>query len=116
MAFDGSDVTVRRLFNLVPGRRTRRYPLARVTGVELVWLGGEGETRLFELRLRGYRRPVVEVGVRLGLSRRREYSWVVLADAINEAAAERMRLVLQDSLGLAPWDEDQWSPAIGTRR
>lgn len=111
MEFDGLTVTVARPFSPVPSRRIQRFPLAGVTRAELIWLGGEGERRLFGLHVRGFPQSVVWVRVWIGLKYRRTSSWEVLATTINEAVAERMRCVLGATIGPAPWDQDQWTRA-----
>jgi hypothetical protein len=109
--FDGLTVTVARPLNPFPRRRIQRFPLAGVIRAELIWLGGEGERRLFGLHVRGFPRSAVWVSVWIGPKYRRTSPWEVLATTINEAVAERMRCVLGSTIGPAPWDQAQWTRA-----
>ncbi|MFF7771675.1 hypothetical protein ACIPIU_00110 [Streptomyces massasporeus] len=116
--FDGRAVTVRR--RLAPGlpwRPPATYSIARVLGAELVWLGGEGERRRFDLRLVGT--PTVAVPVSIGRDPHRwpgslrEHQWGALAGAINGASRRWMRRVLDATVGTGPWSEEVWRRVEG---
>ncbi|MFD7610726.1 hypothetical protein [Streptomyces sp. NPDC059828] len=116
VSFDGTTVTVCRRH--LPGLRWRppvAYSMARVLGAELVWLGGEGERRRFDLYLA--RSPTLRIPITVGrnphrgVGLSRKQRWDALTAAINAAAGHRVRRVLDATLGLGPWSEDTWRQA-----
>ncbi|WP_338896993.1 hypothetical protein WBG99_16245 [Streptomyces sp. TG1A-60] len=116
VSFDGRTVTVhRRLAPGLPWRPRATHLISHVLGAELVWLGGEGERRQFDVCLAGA--PTVRIPVAIGQNphrgqaRRREEQWATFAGAINTASGQWMRRVLDATVGTGPWSEAVWRQA-----
>ncbi|MEU4733127.1 hypothetical protein [Streptomyces sp. NPDC023588] len=115
VGFDGRAVTAR--LRPAPGLpwRSTTYGLQRVLGANLVWLGGEGERRRFDLHLS--KAPTLGISVAVGRNphqgRAREVRerWGDLVHAINTASARRMHAVLDTTFGAGPWTDDVWRDA-----
>ncbi|MFD8194704.1 hypothetical protein [Streptomyces wuyuanensis] len=115
--FDGDAVTVqRRLAPILPWRPPVTYPVTQVLGAELVWLGGEGERRRFELCLSGHA-PTVTFAVPIGRNPHRwpgssrEAQWSTLVGAVNRASGQWLRSVLAATIGTGPWSQEVWHRA-----
>lgn len=103
--FDGHEVTVVRRWLGVRGLRTRRFRLAEVVCAHVSWVGSEGETVRFDLHLNGGRS--IGAGRQMGI--RRQVPWYRLAWAIQQAVLVRELHVLRTTVGLGPWDEEEWA-------
>jgi hypothetical protein len=110
--FDGWTVRLTRLWCPVPRWRHRRIPLDRIaragydrplgdagSAVDIRFTvecrGGERDRRLWLWALRNRHPP-------------RERRFNALAVAVNEAVDGRIRLLVEESVGLGPWGEREW--------
>lgn len=104
VVFDGVTVTITRRFRPPGLWRTVRIPLAAILSAGFSNHDGE-ETYSLRLTSAGRDHIWVPVVIRSG---EQTASWVALAQTVNEACAQRMRHVLDSTVGMGPWSEATW--------